>query len=118
MADVPPQARRLLWHERLHEVDRHEADWPEDLRGEPAHGGEVRLEESDHRLLPSSATGRRSVRRGVRERCNRAIREPSSRAPWQGYLVDGWRRAHRLLSRRAGDRRVRYQCGPSVYWGW
>ena len=44
------------------------------------------------------ATSRRPVRRGVRERCNRPIREPSSRAAWQGYLVDGRRRAHRLLS--------------------
>jgi len=26
------------------------------------------------------------------------IREPASRAPWQGYLADGRRRAHRLLS--------------------
>src|SRR5437016_646193 len=98
MADVPPRSRRFLWHERLHEVDRHEAAWPEDLRGEPAHGGEVRLEESEHRLLPSCATSRGPARRGVCERCNRPIREPSSRATWQGYLVDGRRRAHRLLS--------------------
>src|SRR5260370_28235799 len=69
---------------------------PQDLRDEPAHGGEVRL--SDHRLLSSCATRRRPVRRGVRERCNRPIREPSSRAAWQRYLVDGGRRAHRLLS--------------------
>src|SRR2546428_14162120 len=55
----------------------------QDLRGEPAPGGEVRLEESDHRLLPSGATSRRPVRRGVRQRCNRPIREPSSRAAWQ-----------------------------------
>src|SRR5687767_1811724 len=98
MADVPPQARRFLWHERLHEVDRYKAAWPEDLRGEPAHGGEVRLEEADHRLLPSCAAGPRPVSRGVREQWNRPIREPSSRAAWQGYLVDGRRRAHRLLS--------------------
>src|SRR5947209_7109448 len=38
MADVPTRSRRLLWHERLHEVDRHEAAWPKDLRDEPAHG--------------------------------------------------------------------------------
>src|SRR6266576_783437 len=98
MADVSPQARRFLWHECLHEIDRHEAAWPKDLRVEPADGGEVRLEESDHRLLASCATSRRPVRRGVRERWNRPIREPSSRAAWQGYLVDGRRRAHRVLS--------------------
>src|SRR6266404_5667364 len=98
MADVPPGTRGLLWHERLHEVCRHEAAWPEDLRGEPAHGGEVRLEESDHRLLSSCATSRRPIRRGIRERCNRPIRKPPSRAPWQGYLVDGRRRDHRLVS--------------------
>src|SRR5436309_324095 len=63
--------------------------WPEDLRGEPANGGEVRLKKSEHRVLPSSATSGRPVRRGVYERCNRPIREPSSRAAWQGYLVDG-----------------------------
>src|SRR5207247_9675540 len=55
MADVPPGTKRFLWHERLHEVGRHEGAWPEDLRGEPANGGEVRLIESDHRFLPSSA---------------------------------------------------------------
>src|SRR5262245_23951127 len=98
MADVPPCSRRLLWHERLHEVDRHEAAWPENLRGEPADGGEVRLEESVHRLLPPCATGRRPNRRGVRERRNRPIRQPPSRAARQGYLVDGRRRARRLLS--------------------
>src|SRR5882762_7647230 len=103
MADVSPGAQRFLRNERLHEVDRHEAAWPQDLRGEPAHGGEVRLEESDHRLLPPFATSRRPVRRGIRERCNRPIREPSSRGAWQGYLVDGRRRAYRLLSRREGD---------------
>src|SRR6266404_8756347 len=98
MADVPPGTRRLLWHERLHEVDRYETAWPEDLRREPAHGGEVRLEESDHRLLSSCATSRRPIRRGIRERCNRHIRKQSSTAPRQGYLVDGRRRAYRLLS--------------------
>src|SRR5438105_675170 len=98
MADVPPRSRRLLWHERLHEVDRYEAAWPEDLRGEPAHGGEVRRTESEHRFLPSSGTSRLPVRRAVRERCNRPIREPPSRAAWQGYLVDGRRRAHCLVS--------------------
>src|SRR5437763_7820773 len=98
MADVPPRARRFLWHGRLHEFDRYEAAWTEDLRGEPAHGGEVRLGEPDHRLLPSGATSRRPVRRGVRERCHRPVPEPSSRAAWHGYLVDGRRRTHRLLS--------------------
>src|SRR5882724_11080750 len=98
MADIPPQAQRFLWHERLHEVDRYEAAWPEDLRAQLAHGGEVRLEDSDRRLLPSCATSRRPVRRGVCERCDRPIREPASRAAWQGYLVDGRWRAHRLFS--------------------
>src|SRR5439155_46841 len=56
MADVPPGTKRVLWHERLHAVGWHEAAWPEDLRGEPANGGEVRLTESEHRFLPSSAT--------------------------------------------------------------
>src|SRR5260370_36868127 len=98
MADVPPCSRRFLWHECFHEVDRHEAAWPESLRGEPAYGGGIRLEESEHRLLPACATSRRPVRRGVRERCYRPIREPASRAAWRGYLVDGRRRAHRLFS--------------------
>ena len=60
------------------------------------------------RSIDTTILGRKtyevSLRRGVREQCNRPIRDPSSRAPWQGYLVDGRRRAHRLLSRRAGDR--------------
>src|ERR1700680_2874996 len=98
MADVPTRARRFLWHERLHAVDRHDVAWPENLRGEPAHGGEVRLEESDHRLLPSCATSRRPTRRGGCERRNRPMREPPARAAWKEYLVDGRRRAHRLLS--------------------
>src|SRR5439155_23671814 len=55
MADVPPGTKRFLWHEHLHEVGRHEGAWPEDLRDEPATGGEVRLTESEHRFLPSSA---------------------------------------------------------------
>src|SRR6266576_2013212 len=55
MADVPPGTKRVLWHEGLHAVDRHDGAGPEDLRGEPANGGEVRLTESDHRVLPSSA---------------------------------------------------------------
>src|ERR1043166_2706275 len=118
MADVPPRSQRLLWHERLYEVDRHHAAGPKDLRGEPAHGGEIRLEESDHRLLPSCATSETPTRRGIREWWNRAIREPSAGAAWQGYLVDGRRRAHRLVSRRARDRRVRHQCGAGVYRGW
>src|SRR6266851_6861486 len=98
MADVPTRAQGFLWHGRLHEVDRHERVWPEDLRGELAPGGEVRLEEPIRRLLPPRAASRRPARRGVREWSNRPIREPSSRAPWQGYLVDGRRRVHRLLS--------------------
>src|SRR5206468_11900597 len=69
----------------------HEGTWPEDLRREPANGGEVRHKKSEHRVLPSSATSGRPVRRGVCERCNRSIRESSSRAVWQGYLVDGGR---------------------------
>ena len=42
MADVP-RSRWFLWHERLHEVDRHDASWPEDLRGEPGHGAKFDL---------------------------------------------------------------------------
>src|SRR5437016_9112132 len=81
-------------------------------------GGEVRLEEeSDHRFLSSCATSRRPVRRGVHKRCNRPIREPSSRAAWQGYLVDGRWRDHRLVSGCAGDRRIRHQCSPRFHWG-
>src|SRR6187549_1612618 len=41
-----------------------------------------------------------------------------SRTIWQERLVDGRRRSHRLLSRRAGDRRVRHQCGAGVHRGW
>src|SRR5436190_23406157 len=55
MADVPPGTKRFLWHERLHEVGGHEGAWPEDLRGEPANGGKVRLAGSEHRFLPSSS---------------------------------------------------------------
>src|SRR5262249_1311345 len=98
MADVPPCSQRFLWPERFCEVDRHEAAWPENLRGEHAHGGEVRHEDSVYRFLPSSTTSRRPVRRGIHERCNRPICKPSSKAAWQEYLVDGRRRAHRLLS--------------------
>src|SRR3954454_18807643 len=36
---------------------------------------------------------------GVRERGNRAICEPPSRAAWEAHLVDGRRRSYRLLSR-------------------
>jgi hypothetical protein len=35
---------------------------------------------------------------GVRERCHRPICAPSARATWQGYMADGRRRDHRLLS--------------------
>src|SRR5262245_50454444 len=98
MADVTPSSRRFLWYERLHAVDRHEGAWPEDLRGEPAHGGEIRLEVSVYRLLPPCPTAGRLVRSGVRERGYRPIREPPSRATRQGYLADGRRRDHRFLS--------------------
>src|SRR5438445_13512609 len=89
MADVPPGTKRFLWHERLHEVDRYEAARPEDLRGEPPDGGEVRFRESTHCLLTSSATSGRPVRRGVRERCNRPIREPSRERPGKDTRLMG-----------------------------
>src|SRR5213083_1561163 len=98
MVDVPPRARWVLRHERVHAVDRHEGPWPEDLRGEPPPGSEVRIEESAYRLLPPCAAAGRPVRRRVRERRDRSIREPPPRASRQEYLVDGRRRDHRLLS--------------------
>src|SRR3989338_1403873 len=98
MADLPPRSQRFLWHERLHEDDRHDIAWPEDLRGESAHGGKVRLEDSEHRLLTAASPRRRTARRGIRERSDRSIREPSTRIPREGSLVDGWGRSHRLFS--------------------
>src|SRR5262245_48429282 len=98
MAHLTPRSRRVLWHERLHAVDRHQSAWPQDLRDEPAPGGEIRLEESDYRLLPPCCAARRPVRRGVRGRAHRPIREPPSRATRQGYLADGWWWDHRFLS--------------------
>ncbi len=41
VADVPPRAEGFLWHEHLHEIGGHDGAWSEDLRGEPAHGGEI-----------------------------------------------------------------------------
>src|SRR4051812_15600343 len=98
MADVSPSTKRLLWYERLHEDRRHDVARPKDLRSELGHGSEVRLKESDHRLLPFCATRPGPVRRGVRERCNRPVHEASSRAAWQGYLADGRGRADRFVS--------------------
>src|SRR5205814_9285315 len=98
LADVPPRAQRVLWDEHLQAIDRHDTAGPEDVRGEPAYGGEVRREEPLHRLLPPGSTARRPGRRGVRHRGDRPICGPLARATRQGYLADGRRRPHRLLS--------------------
>src|SRR6266576_6047122 len=98
MADVPPGTKRFLWHERFHEVHRYEGARSEDLRNEPPDGGEVRLKESAHCLFTPPASSGSPIGRSIRERCHRPICAPSPRATWQGYLVDGWRRDHRLLS--------------------
>src|SRR6185436_13506351 len=119
MADVPPRSQGVLRNERLHEIGRHDGAWTEDLRGEPAPRGDVRLEErAEHRVFPSGAARQRPAGRGVREWRHRPIRESTSGAAGKGYLVDGRGRDHRVVSRRAGDRRVRRQCGAGVHRGW
>jgi hypothetical protein len=47
---------------------------------------------------PSGATERRPIGRGFVNEFHWPVRESSSGATWQGYLVDGRRRDHRLLS--------------------
>src|SRR5688572_4373806 len=98
MADLTASTQRLLRHGRVHEVGRHEAARPQDVRGEYADGREVRHEEPHHRVLTSAATGRRAGGRRVREWLHRAVRAASQRATWQRHLVDGWWRADRLVS--------------------
>src|SRR2546423_2154791 len=98
MVNVAPCSQRFLRHERFHEDDRHDGVWAENLRRELAPRREVRLQESLRRLLASCPTTERSERRGACEGCNRPVRKSPAGTTWQEYLVDGRRRAHRVVS--------------------